>query len=162
MIIVYCSILYSSYILHNKCISSPHALKVALVPLNDLEVVPDELAPGVLARVGQQGGADHGLGGISCSQRRLLADLTVLGAGVDGVHHHVVMLSVFLHLSLEDPRVGVHSNFGDSVGTGGPTSFSIIILKLRAVVLVLQDQAVKFLLREMGVSKLLLNSCPRY
>ena len=39
----------------------PHALEAALVPLDDLEVVPDELAPGVGAGVRQQSHADNRL-----------------------------------------------------------------------------------------------------
>ena len=54
----------------------PHPLEVALVPLDDLEVVPDELPPRVLAGVGQQRHGDHRLGRVSRGQRRLL------GAGI--------------------------------------------------------------------------------
>ena len=39
----------------------PHPLEAALVPLDDLEVVPDELAPGVGAGVRQQSHADNRL-----------------------------------------------------------------------------------------------------
>ena len=56
----------------------PHALEVPLVPVNDLQVMPDKLPPGMLARVGQQGGADHCLGCVSGSQGGVLGELTVL------------------------------------------------------------------------------------
>ena len=49
------------------------------------------------------------LGGVRGCEGRLLADLAVSGARVDGVHHHALR-DVRLHLVLQQPRVRVHSN----------------------------------------------------
>ena len=49
------------------------------------------------------------LGGVRGCEGRLLADLAVSGARMDGVHHHALR-DVRLHLVLQQPRVRVHSN----------------------------------------------------
>ena len=95
--------------------SGPHALETALVPVDDLEVVPEEFPPGMLAGVSQQGHGNHGLGCVSGRQWRLLADLAVPGARVDGVDHHVLH-PLALQLGLQDPSVDLHRHLGDGVG----------------------------------------------
>ena len=75
----------------------PHddpGLSVLLVPLNHLEVVPDELTPGMRTGVGQEGGGHHGVGGLGGGHGvlPLLGDLAVVGPRVDAVDNNVMTI----------------------------------------------------------------------
>ena len=134
----------------------PHPLEVALVKLDDLEVVPEELPPRVVTGVGQQRHADDGLGRVRRSERRLLRDLAVSGPGVDSVHHDILH-ALGLELFLEDPGVGVHRHLGHGVGTHRPARSLKVIFEGAAMILILEHEAVKLSLREVGVPKALLD-----
>ena len=107
----------------------------------------------MLAGLSQQGHGDHGLGCVSGRQWRLLADLAVPGARVDGVDHHVLH-PLALQLGLQDPSVGVHRHLGDGVGALGPAGLPVVVPGWAAEVLVLQHQAVQLNLSQGRVRQL--------
>ena len=128
----------------------PHPLEAALVPLDDLEVVPDEFPPRMVTGIRQQRHADDGLSRIRRGERRLLRDLAVPGARVDGVNHDRLH-AVGLELILENPGVGVHRHLGHGVGTSRPARGLKIVFECAAMILVLEHEAVQLGLRQVWV-----------
>ena len=57
----------------------------------------------------EHGAAHDSFSGVHGGERRLLADLAVVGPGVDGVDDHIGHV-VGLQVGLQDPGVSVHSN----------------------------------------------------
>ena len=87
-----------------------------LLPLDGLEVVPEDLALHSLVR--HTATVGDGVGSVLHRDDTVLLYLAVLGAGVDAVDDNAPALLV--ELPLEDPGVDVDGHFGDGVGTVGP------------------------------------------
>ena len=66
-------------------------MSVLLIPLDHLEVVPYELTSRMRTRMAQEGGRDHGVGGLGGGHAvlPLLGDLAVVRPWVDAVHYNV-------------------------------------------------------------------------
>ena len=66
-------------------------MSVLLIPLDHLEVVPDELTSRMRTRMTQESGRDHGVGSLGGGHAvlPLLGDLAVVGARVNTVDNNV-------------------------------------------------------------------------
>ena len=87
-----------------------------LLPLDGLEVVPEDLSLHPLVR--HTAAVGDGVGSVLHGDDAVLLDLAVLGARVDAVDNNAAALLV--KLPLKDPGVDVDGHLRDGVGTVGP------------------------------------------